>query len=262
MSKFNGKVAIVTGSTSGIGLEIARQLAGNGCSVILTGLGDQTLIDSLLQEFQSKYSSKTSYVSADLTDVTAIKNFCEKVKEEYPQGIDILVNNAGIQFMAPIDDYPDTIWNDTLAITLTASFHLIKSFLPLMRDKKWGRIINMSSQQGLISAPGKCAYSTAKHGLIGLTKCVALEGAPHGITCNAICPGYVDAPMAYVSIKRLAEVNGTTYDEEQAKFISNSPTNKVITVQEVAELTLFLCSHLAGNINGASIPIEGGNTIR
>ncbi|XP_050411563.1 D-beta-hydroxybutyrate dehydrogenase isoform X2 [Patella vulgata] len=258
-----GKVAVITGSTSGIGLEIARYLAREECSVVITGLGEQSAIDSIVSEFRTNYPTvKTNYIAADLRDVSSVKSFCESVNKLHPDGIDILVNNAGIQLMAPVEEYPDDIWNDTLAITLTASFQLIKSFIPKMKTKGWGRIINMSSQQGLISAPGKCAYSTVKHGIIGLTKCVALEGAPLGITCNAICPGYVDAPMAYVSIARLAEVNGTTYEEEKLKFLQNMPTNKVVTVQEVAALSLFLCSESACNINGTSIPIEGGNTIR
>ena len=258
------RVAVVTGSTSGIGLGIAHHLADKGCHIILTGLGEQTIIDNLVEEFKKKYTNiKVNYVPCDLLKTEEITGFCKAVKSLYPDGIDILVNNAGIQYTASIEDYPKDQWDMMIGITMTAPYMLMKEFIPDMKKKGWGRIINMSSQMGIISAPEKAPYSAAKAGLIGLTKGVALETAPHGITCNAICPGFADAPIFHNQIRTYAQQHSLSYDQAMAEIFKTAhPTQKPVTIEQISELALFLCSSGADSITGTSLLMDGGNTAR
>ncbi|KAK3605587.1 hypothetical protein CHS0354_005894 [Potamilus streckersoni] len=259
----DGKIALITGSTRGIGLGIARRLAENGCYIVLTGLGDQQSIDKIVQEFQSSYSVKVNFVPGDLRDPSSIRQLCEKVTELYPEGIDILLNNAGIQHVAAIDEYPVEKWDDMMAISLTAPFYLIRHFLPYMKKKGWGRIINTASQMAVISAPGKAPYSAAKAGLVGLTKGVALEAAEYGVTCNAICPGFADTQILEGQARMLSEKMNITCEEAKQKFFaSKHPTQKLVEINQIAGMVLFLCSPDADNVTGSSLMMDGGFTIQ
>ncbi|XP_063426003.1 D-beta-hydroxybutyrate dehydrogenase-like [Mytilus trossulus] len=258
-----GKVAVVTGSTTGIGLGIARHLANLGCNVILTGLGGATLIDGLVEEFTRKYAGKTYFVACDLTKEDEINTFCSNICSIFPEGIDILVNNAGIQFTASIENYPLDTWNNMMAVGLTAPFLLIQEFLPKMKKKGWGRIVNMASMMGIISGPELAAYSACKSALIGLTKGVALEAARHGVTCNVVCPGYSDAPIFYHKIEKHAAANSLSFDCAKGELFSTlNPHKKPITVQEIAELVSFLCTSGADSMTCSPILMDAGNTIK
>ncbi|XP_071086020.1 D-beta-hydroxybutyrate dehydrogenase-like isoform X4 [Haliotis cracherodii] len=254
----DGKVALVTGSTTGIGLGIANHLAEKGCSIILTGLGSQELINSILEDFK-KYKGRVDYVPADLIDPVSIATFCDKVCDIHPDGVDILVNNAGIQYVRAVEDYPLEKWNEMIAITMTAPFLLTKHFLSRMKQKGWGRIINMSSQMAVISTQGKAPYSAAKAGLVGFTKGVALEAAEYGVTCNAICPGFVDAPMAIRQMDDLSREKGISFQAAREHFTNAHPTKKAVTVAEVCGLVDFLCTSSADNMTASAILMDGGN---
>jgi 3-hydroxybutyrate dehydrogenase len=192
-----GRVALVTGSTSGIGLGIARGLASRGCQVLLNGFGDEQLIKSLQIEFSKNYGTKADYLTVDLSRDTEIDSYVRKIRTLYPNGVDILVNNAGFQHVSPIEDFPVEKWNSIIAVLLSAPFHLIRLLVPEMRRRGWGRIINVASVHSVRASPFKAAYVSAKHGLAGLNKVVALETAGSGITCNAVSPGFVDTPSTY-----------------------------------------------------------------
>ncbi|KAL3846805.1 hypothetical protein ACJMK2_017761 [Sinanodonta woodiana] len=259
----NGKIALVTGSTSGIGLGIARRLAENGCYIVLTGLGDQQTTEKIVQEFESSYSVKVNFVPGDLRDPNSIRQLCERVTELYPDGIDILLNNAGIQHVTPIDEYPVEKWDEMMAINLTAPFYLIRHFLPYMKKKGWGRIINTASQMAVISAPGKAPYSATKAGLVGLTRGVALEAAEYGVTCNAICPGFADTPILDVQVRALSEKMKIPFEEAKHKFFaSKHPTQKLVEINQIAGMVLFLCSPDADNVTGSSLAIDGGFSVQ
>ncbi|KAH9487910.1 hypothetical protein Btru_067434 [Bulinus truncatus] len=198
-----GKVCLVTGSTTGIGRGIAHGLASKGSSVILTGLIDETEIGGLLAEFQenASYKGKFHFIPSDFLEIEKVQKFCQDVLNEYPDGIDILVNNAGLPGRGLIENLSTQVWQDTISINLNAPFVLTRAFFPLMKKKGWGRIINMSSQMGQVGEVGKLAYCSTKSALIGFSRVVALEGAPFGITCNAICPGFVDAPSKLQNLR-------------------------------------------------------------
>lgn len=230
----DGKIALVTGSTSGIGLGIAHLLAKQGCSVILTGLGEEALINKIVQDFKSNYKSKIDFVPVDLRSVSSIHTFCAAVTSIYPEGVDILVNNAGIQHVAPIEEYPDSKWEELMAVNLSAPFHMIKYFLPFMKKKGWGRIINVASMVGVITIPQRTVYGTTKAGVIGLSRGVSMEAAPYGVTCNAICPGFTDAPVVETRVRDFAKEHNLS--EEEAKkqlFASLNPTKIPITIDQV-----------------------------
>ncbi|XP_046550740.1 D-beta-hydroxybutyrate dehydrogenase-like [Haliotis rubra] len=248
-----GKVALVTGSTSGFGLGIANQLAAKGCSIILTGLGSQELIDSIVNDFKSKYTSRVDFVPVDLRMAESVQGFlflCLKAA----------VKSRTI-YNAPVEELPLDKWNDVMAVSVTSPFLLIKHFLPGMKKKGWGRIINMSSQMGVISLAGRSAYCASRSGLIGLSRCVALEAAPYGITCNAICPGFANAPMSHGLIRDYANKNNLTFDEAMQVFVEkNNPTKKPVEINEICGLVEFLCSSSACNMTGAPILVDAGFT--
>jgi 3-hydroxybutyrate dehydrogenase len=255
-----GTTALVTGSTSGIGLGIAKTMAAKGANVVLNGFGEAVEIEKLRAQLAREYGVEVRYDGADLTQQDAIEAMMTKATAEFG-AVDILVNNAGIQFVAPIDEFPVAKWNAILALNLTASFHTIRLALPAMKAKKWGRIINIASAHALVASPYKSAYVAAKHGVAGLTKTVALEVATHGITMNAICPGYVWTPLVEKQIPDTAKARGMTHEQVINDVLLHAqPTKQFVQVGEVAALAAFLASDEAASITGAIIPIDGGWT--
>jgi 3-hydroxybutyrate dehydrogenase len=255
-----GKTALVTGSTSGIGLGIAGALAARGANIILNGFGDAAEIETLRAKLAADSGTEVRYDGADLSQQDAIEAMMGRAIAAFG-AVDILVNNAGIQFVAPIEEFPVAKWNAVIALNLTASFHTIRLALPAMKARKWGRIINIASAHALVASPYKSAYVAAKHGIAGLTKTVALEVATHGITMNAICPGYVWTPLVEKQIPDTAKARGLT----EAQVINDvllhaQPTKQFVQVSEVAALAAFLASNEAASVTGAVIPIDGGWT--
>ncbi|MEZ6012642.1 MAG: 3-hydroxybutyrate dehydrogenase [Hyphomonas sp.] len=255
-----GKTALVTGSTSGIGKAIALQLAGQGCNIVLNGFGDPGEIDALKRGIAADHKVKVGYSSADLTRVPAIENMMAYVDTEFG-GTDILVNNAGMQHVSPIEEFPVDKWNLIIALNLSASFHTIRLAMPGMKKKGWGRIIQTASAHALVASPYKAAYVAAKHGIAGLTKTVALEGATHGVRCNAICPGYVHTPLVDAQITDTAKARGISEKEViENVILAAQPTKEFVTVDQIAAMAAFLCSPAADQINGALLSIDGGWT--
>jgi len=257
---FNGMTALVTGSTSGLGLGIATAFAERGANVVLNGFGDAAAIETIRSGLEAAHGTRVVYDSADLSKADAIESMMGRLTAQFGV-IDILVNNAGIQFVSPVDEFPVDRWNAILALNLDASFHLIRLVLPGMKARKWGRIINIASAHALVASPFKAAYVAAKHGIAGLTKTVALEVATQGITMNAICPGYVWTPLVEKQIPDTAKARGLT--EEQVVndvLLHAQPTKRFVQVSEVAALAAFLASRDAASITGANIPIDGGWT--
>jgi len=257
---FKGKTALVTGSTSGIGLGIATALAKQGANIVLNGFGEAAQIEKLRAKLAVDHGVTVRYDNADLSQQDAIESMMGNAIEMFG-AIDILVNNAGIQFVAPIDEFPVAKWNSIIALNLTASFHTIRLALPRMKARKWGRIVNIASAHALVASPYKSAYVAAQHGIAGLTKTVALEVAAHGITMNAVCPGYVWTPLVEKQIPDTAKARGLTEAQVINEVLLHAqPTKKFVQVSEVAALTAFLASDEAASITGAVIPVDGGWT--
>ena len=256
------KIAVVTGSTSGIGAGIARALAARGCRVVLNGRRGGAAVEALRAEIAGDTGAEVIFFAADMSRADEIDGLIERSVEAFG-GVDILVNNAGVQHVAPLAEFPTESWDLVLATNLTAAFLTTRAVLPMMRAKGWGRIVNIASAHGLVASRFKSAYVAAKHGLLGLTKVTALETAEEGITCNALCPGYVWTPMIAGQIDDQANVHGIPRDQViKDVILAPQPTKEFITVEEVAETTAFLVSDFARSITGAAIPIEGGWTAR
>jgi 3-hydroxybutyrate dehydrogenase len=256
----DGKVALVTGSTSGIGLGIARALAAAGAGVVLNGFGAAEEIDRTKDAIETDFGVKVSYSAADMTLPDAIADMVSMTERDFGR-LDILVNNAGIQHVAPLDQFPVAKWEQILAINLSAAFHTIRLALPGMRTRKFGRIINVASAHGLVASPFKGAYVAAKHGVVGLTKVAALETAEEGITCNAICPGYVYTPLVEAQIDGQAKAHGISRDQViRDVLLAQQPNKRFATVEEIGALAVFLSSEAAASITGVALPVDGGWT--
>lgn len=256
-----GKTALITGSTSGIGLGIAIALAKQNANIIVNGLGDPDDISAICAEIQDLTPKGTvTFLDADMSKPQAIQLMMEEAERLF-KGVDILVNNVGIQFVNPLETFPEEKWNAIIAINLSSAFHTTKAVIPHMRKQKWGRIINMSSAHGLVASRDKSAYVTAKHGLVGLTKVTALEGGKDGITCNAICPGFTWTPLVEKQLKSLAETRKMSEQEVIDKVIlADTATGKFTTVEQLADLSVFLCSPAGDNLTGTTIVVDGGWT--
>jgi 3-hydroxybutyrate dehydrogenase len=256
-----GRCALVTGSTSGIGLGIARALAAKGADVVLNGFGDAHDIERYQAEIAAEFGVTAEYSGADLSKPAAIEAmFAETIDARFGR-LDILVNNAGVQFVAPIVDFPTARWDQIIALNLTAAFHTIRLAIPLMRRGGFGRIVNIASAHGLVASPFKSAYVAAKHGLLGLTKTAALETAEEPITCNAICPGYVFTPLVEHQIEDQAKAHGIAREAViRDVLLAQQPNKRFATVEEIGAFTAFLCSAEAASITGAALAADGGWT--
>src|SRR3982751_6066151 len=249
-----GKVALVTGSTSGIGLAIAKALAAEGARLMINGFGDAAEIERECEELGAIHDG------ADLSDAAAIERMMKRCADELG-GPDILVNNAGIQHVSPVEDFPPEKWDAVIAINLSAVFHTTRLAMPAMKRNGWGRLINTASAHSLIASPNKSAYVAAKHGVAGFTKTVALEAAQNGITVNCISPGYVWTPLVEKQIPDTMKARNLTEEEvKQNVLLAAQPTKQFVTVEQVASLAVYLCSDAASQITGANLSIDGGWT--
>ena len=256
----NGKTAVVTGSTSGIGLGIARALAAEGVNIVLNGFGDRDEIEELRGDLAREHNVQVAYSKADISkqdDIAAMIALAETGLG----GADIVVNNAGIQFVAPVDEFPVEKWDAIISINLTGAFHTSRLAVPGMKRKGWGRIVNVASAHALVASPFKSAYVSAKHGIAGLTRTVALEVAEHGITVNAICPGYVMTPLVEKQIPEQAAARGISPEAVvRDVLLAAQPTKRFVEVAEIGALAAFLCSDNARSITGTLVPVDGGWT--
>ena len=255
-----GKSVIVTGSTSGIGLGIARAFAAQGCNVMLNGFGNVVQIEQLRAGLAAEYKVTVLYSSADMAKPLEVTAMVDQVARRFGS-VDVLVNNAGIQHVAPVEEFPVEKWDQILAINLSAAFHSIRAALPGMKTRNWGRVINVASAHGLVASPFKSAYVAAKHGLVGLTKTVALEVAGKGITCNAVCPGFVLTPLVETQIADRARDRGISREDAINNVIlERQPSKEFVKIEEVAALSVFLAGDAAASITGAAYSIDGGWT--
>ena len=255
------KSAIVTGSTSGIGLGIARALAQQGADILLNGFGDAQEIEFTRAELERQFGVKVRYSGADMSQPDQIRAMADLARAEFGK-IDIIVNNAGIQYVAPVEEFPDAKWDAVLAINLLSAFHLIKAVVPEMKARKSGRIINIASAHGLTASPFKSAYVAAKHGLIGLSKTVALELAEFGVTSNTICPGYVKTPLVEKQIADQAKAHGISPEQVvRDVMLSHQARKEFIQVEELAALAVFLASDAAASMTGTALAMDGGWTL-
>jgi 3-hydroxybutyrate dehydrogenase len=256
-----GKVAIVTGSTSGIGLGIARALAQSGADVVINGLGEQKEIEFVCTELEQGCPfSRVAYNGANLMDGNQARQLVEETIADFGR-VDILVNNAGIQHVSPIESFPPEKYDAIIALNLSSAWHTTRTAFAGMKERGFGRIINVASAHGLVASPFKSAYVAAKHGVIGLTKTVALEGAERGITCNAICPGYVWTPLVENQIDDTAKARGISRDEViRDVLLAAQPNKRFATVEEIGALAVFLSSPAGQSITGTALPVDGGWT--
>jgi len=255
-----GKSALITGSTSGIGLAIARAMARAGARVALNGFGDASAIEEARASIERDFGVEAIYLAADVGKADDVMRMV-RAAEEALFGVDVLVNNAGIQFVATVEEFPVDKWDAILATNLSAAFYAIHHALPGMKRRGWGRIVNIASAHGLVASAKKAAYVAAKHGTVGLTKVVGLEAAGSGVTCNAICPGWVLTPLVQRQIDDLAARAGVSNEEAERRLLAEKqPSQQFVTTDQIAELALFLCSDAAAQITGAALPIDGGWT--
>ena len=254
------KTAIVTGSTSGIGLGLAEALAGAGHNVMLNGFGDADEIEAIRKGLADRAGVEVGYHGADMSKPEEIEALVGETRDRFGS-IDILAPNAGIQVVSPVEEFPPEKWDLLFRINLFSAFHLTRLVFPEMKRRKWGRIVCIASAHGLIASPFKSAYVAAKHGMVGFVKTIALEGAEHGVTANAICPGYVLTPLVEKQIPDTAKARGIT--EEAVKrdvLLAAQPTKEFTTVEQLGALAVFLCSDAAANMTGTALPVDGGWT--
>jgi 3-hydroxybutyrate dehydrogenase len=255
-----GKSVIVTGSTSGIGLAIARAFAREGCNLTLNGFGDKAAIEKERAGIESEFGVKAIYSGADMTKPAEIADMIKTTEKTYG-AVDVLVNNAGIQFVAKIEDFPIEKWDAVIATNLSAAFHTTRVAIPGMKRRKWGRIINIASAHGLVASGEKAAYVAAKHGIVGLTKVVAIEAANDGVTCNAICPGWVLTPLVAQQIETRAKAAGKTFEEAKKELVAEKqPMLQYTTPENIGALAVFLAGDAAETITGSAYSIDGGWT--
>jgi 3-hydroxybutyrate dehydrogenase len=255
-----GKTAIVTGSTSGIGLGVARALAGQQANILLNGFGDVAEIKKLQSSLASEFGVQVAYSGADMSKPDEIAGMVEVGNREFGR-VDILVNNAGIQFTAPVHEFPPERWDAIIAINLSAAFHATRVALPQMLQRNWGRIINIASAHGLVASVHKAAYVAAKHGIMGLTKVVALETATTGVTCNAICPGWVLTPLVQKQIDDMAKQDSIAPDKAKMQLLAEKqPSLEFATPAQIGDVAAFLCADAAAQIRGIGLPVDGGWT--
>ena len=252
--------AVITGSTSGIGLAYAKALAAEGVNVLINGFGKPEDIETERAGIESQFGVKAVYSPADMTKPDQIKGMIDQAASDLG-GVDILINNAGVQYVAPIDEFPPEKWDQIIAINLSSAFHTIREATPIMKKGGWGRIVNTASAHSLVASPFKSAYVTAKHGLAGLTKTVALELATHKITANCISPGYVWTPLVENQIPDTMKARNLTRDQViNDVLLDSQPTKEFVTPEQVAAIAVFLCSDAAAQITGANISVDGGWT--
>lgn len=257
-----GRNAIVTGSTSGIGLAIARALAAEGCNVMLNGFGDPDGIEEIRADMEAAGGTKVAYMAADMGRPAEVRALVARAAEQLGP-VDILVNNAGVQHVAPLAEFPDEKWDQLLAVNLSAAFHASKAVIASMATRKFGRIVNVASALGLVGAPHKPAYVATKHGVVGLTKAIALEVAETGVTCNAVCPGMVMTPIIEMQVADQAKVTGLRPDEVVREvFLNNQPIRRPVTAEEIAGAVVFLCSPAGSGVTGTALAVDGGYLAR
>jgi 3-hydroxybutyrate dehydrogenase len=255
-----GKLALVTGSTSGIGLGMAKALAQRGCDLVINGFGDAGEIDRLVKSMADEHGVDAAFEAGDLSKVADIERLMERCADAHG-GVDILVNNAGIQYVARIEDFPVERWDAVIALNLSAVFHATRLALPGMRQRGWGRIVNIASAHGLVASAEKSAYVAAKHGVVGLTKTTALETATTGITCNAICPGWVLTPLVQAQIDARVKEKGLTPEAAKGQLLGEKqPSQEFVTPEQIGELAAFLCSPGADQVRGVAWAMDGGWT--
>ncbi len=253
----SGRTAIVTGSSSGIGLAIARHFADAGAKVMMNGIEDEAELEDLLANLDAEHGAAMAYTKADLSTPEGVKKLCNAGEDRFGP-IDILVNNAGVQHVSPIEDFPAAKWEFILALNLSAAFYAIQQLFSSMKERGWGRIINIASIHGLVASPYKVAYIAAKHGIVGLTKTIALEGAESGVTCNAICPGYVYTPLVEKQIDDQAKAHGIPKENVVREIIlERQPSKRFVETEEIAAMALLLAGPSGASFNGAAIPIDG-----
>lgn len=255
-----GKTAVITGSTSGIGLGIAQALAAQGANLLLNGIGDANEIEKQRTSLASEFGVTVGYSAADMSKPDNIAGMITQAIREFGR-LDVLVNNAGIQFTAPVHEFPIDRWDAIIAINLSAAFHAIRAALPQMLGRNWGRIINIASTHGLVASVNKAAYVAAKHGILGLTKVVALETATSGVTCNAICPGWVLTPLVQKQIDDMAQRKSLQPGAAKMKLLGDKqPSLEFATPEQIGAAAVFLCSDAAAQIRGIGLPVDGGWT--
>jgi 3-hydroxybutyrate dehydrogenase len=255
-----GQAAIVTGSTSGIGKALADALAANGVNVMLNGFGDAAAIEAERAAMEANHKVEVRYHGADMTKGDQIADMVATAKARFGR-LDILINNAGVQHVSPIEDFPVANWDQIIAINLSSAFHATRAAVPIMKAQKRGRIVNIASAHALVASPFKSAYVAAKHGVLGLTRTVALEIAEHGVTCNAICPGYVKTPLVDAQIADQAKARNMTPEQVMRDVIlAAQPTKQFVAFDQLAGLLLYLCSDAGASVNGAPLSIDGGWT--
>ena len=257
-----GKVALVTGSTSGIGLAVARALARAGARVMLNGSRPAAEAEALRAGMEAESGQAVRYTAADMADPASVRGLVAATEAAFGS-LDILVNNAGIQHVAPVDEFPDEKWDQLLAINLSSVFHTTKAALPGMKARNWGRIVNIASAHGLVASPFKAPYTASKHAVVGFSKAVALEVAETGITCNAVCPGYVRTPLVEKQVADQAKVHNMPEDQViRDVILAAQPNKRFLEADELAEFVRFLCSPAAAGMTGAALPMDGGWTAR